>query len=300
MADSKKSNILLSSLEEIKKESERETVAAEPEPKAAAASGPGASHTSALSGGLLDSLLSEVKAEAEREVQEITRNLEEKTELEKKLRAEDDEKRRLEYDRQIKEEAGRRLALIRRKEDEKKRLTREAEERESKRRAVAALKIRQEKSRKFLLRATAAVGGIIVVLVVLVATGVIPLLEDKSAQTALGEVGAKVPEGPPQFERRKKEEYDGPPIVEPDIDNVVMSIDGPAAAVLAIPEKTGAAVLTSAVIPKIDTSSEIETGKMRVRLVKALSKVRTSSSGSSGSSGSSSDGIKIDDSIFKD
>jgi len=299
MADSKKSNILLSSLEEIKKESERETVPVEPQPVKPAAAKPKSSSAAALSGGLLDSLLTEVKAEAEREVQEITRTLEEKTELEKKLREEEDERKRLEYDRQIQDEARRRLDLIRRKEDEKKRVAQEAKAREEKRKEIAALKTRQEKSRKVLVRAAAALGGVIVVIVALVATGVIPLLEDESASEGLGEVSSNAPEAPPQFEKRKKEEYKGPPIQEPDEDDGQMAIDGAAGVVLAIPEKGGLEKLPSNLKPPAKTKNDIETKEMHVRLVKALKKVRTSSGGSS-SSGGTSGGIQIDDSIFKD
>lgn len=299
MAKRKKSNPLLSSLEEIKKGNEEEIPS---EPGAAPAARPAPeTRSSSVSSGLLNSLLSEVKAEAEREVQEITRTLEEKTVQERQLRDDDERRKKDQYDKLIQEEAKRRLDLIKRKEDDKKRAEAEKRLREKQRLEAAALQVRQKKRKKVLLGVSGVGLVVAAVAVVLVMTGVIPLgneTEENSAPEVAGKVEKKVEVKSPKV---KKEEPKGPPIGDP-TEELALGIDGPAGEVLDIPERANFDKFRFVPKPPPAKAPNIETGKMRVQLAKAFRRHSSSSGGSTGGSSGSTDsgGIQIDTSIFKD
>jgi hypothetical protein len=297
MAKKKQKNALLSSLEEIKQGSEEELPRV-PAPEAA----PAPRSRPAPKTSLLDSLLDEVKAEADREVEEITKTLEEKTAAERKLVVEEEQRKKEQYDVLIQDEARRRLQMIKRKEDEKRNKVIEAEQREAKRKEMARQQVQQKKTRKGLLVASGVVVVGLAAVVALVLTGVIPLLEDKTpvAEQAAEEVATK------QFEKsipvkKQVEEYKGPPIDEPTPEPLEFVVDGPASAVLDLPERSDPSRLAPKKVPvPVAAPVPIESALMATRLAKAFARRSSSSGGSSGTSDSSSGGIKIDDSIFKD
>jgi len=300
MSQGEEKNVLLSSLEEIKKGSE-EDVPNEPQAPLPEAPRP-QSQTSALGGGLLNSLLDEVKAEADREVEEITRTLEQRSALEKEQREEEERKKKEQYDKLIQDEARRRLQVIKRKEDERKRKAADEDFRAQRQEQMRVEKERQQKRRRFLLVASGVAGVATAAVVVLVLTGVIPLLEP--SETPAGQEPAKTaPSVAQNTEKKAEQEYTGPIITEPDPEKVYTTIDGPAAAVLAIPEHSDIESLRVVDPPVEEVKLAIRTDEMHVRLVRAFARHSSGGGGSSdsGDGGSSGQGgIKIDDSIFKD
>ena len=299
MAKKKQKNALLSSLEEIKQGNEEELPRV-PAPEAA----PAPSSRPAPKSSLLDSLLDEVKADAEREVEEITKTLEEKTAAERKLVEDEELRKKEQYDVLIQDEARRRLQMIKRKEDEKRSKVVEAERRVAKRQEMARQQAQQKKTRKGLLVASGVGVVALAALVVLVLTGVIPLLEDNTpvADSNKAEVATKQMEKSVPV-KRAAEVHNGPVIDEPTPEPVEIGVDGPASVVLDLPERTDVARLAPKKIPvPVTAPVAIQSDLMATRLARAFARRSGSSSGgsSSSSSDSSSGGIKIDDSIFKD
>jgi hypothetical protein len=292
MPKSDDTNVLLSSLEAIKKDSEAEEAsgAAAPRPK------PVAPEPAPAPVGLLDSLLDEVKKEADREIQEITRSLEQKT-AEVKRQQEDDERRKKEqYDRLIQEEAQRRLALIEKKEDERRRIERDAREKEERRKQAELDAAAQKKRKRSLLVASAATATLAVITAVLVLTGVIPVLDPES-QILSDQKPAQPPMVADAAASGKKNGPDGPPIDEPEFLPPGGVVDGPAVAVLAIPEHNDLSRFRVgwAAAPRI-MDVAVRTDLMQQKLAKAFAVSSGSGSHGSGSSG----GIQIDTSVFKD
>ena len=296
MPKSDDSNILLSTLEEIKKGSEDDSLpkAPTPTPPPASPEPPSASRQPAS---LLGSLLDEVKKEADREIEEITRTLEEKSaEVKRQEKAEEQQKKE-QYDKLIQEEAGRRMAMIQRKEDEKTRKEADARFAEQEGRERAALLVKQKQRKKGLTIAAAIAGTAVVAAGVLVATGVIPLLEEAAVAPQEETAPAANDERPAEPVEKPEEKPKGPPIGEPGV-LAAMGIDGPAAAVLALPEKKNLETYEKLFSPRPEVEDRIEIALMRQRVVKAFARRGGGSSGgSSGSSGSSGD-ITIDTSVF--
>lgn len=294
-----KTNALLSSLEEIK-ESSKEELPRVPTPEAA----PEPRTQPAPKTSLLDSLLDEVKAEAEREVEEITKTLEEKTAAERKLVAEEEQRKKEQYDVLIQDEARRRLQMIKRKEDEKRNKILEAKQREAKRQAAIRLQAQQKKTRKGLLVASGIGVTALAALVALVLTGVIPLLEDRTPVTDQTQAEAATRQLETNTPAKKVEaEYTGPVIDEPAPEPNEIGVDGPGSVVLDLPERSDPASLAPKEVPvPLAGPISIESSLLANRLAKAFSQRPSSSSGGSSDSGDSgsSGGIKIDDSIFKD
>lgn len=295
MAKTDDRDILLSSLEEIKKSSAEEPA---PAPVAAAPVRP-AKPKSTVTSGLLGSLLDEVKAEADREIMEITRNLEEKTAQVRKDKKDEELKKKEQYDKLIQEEARRRMGMIQKKEDEKRRKQEEIERKEALRKQTAIAQVKQKKQRKVLLAVTSVVGVALVVVVALVATGVIPL-GDKPVATeqATQEDSHQVADNKEQPRPRPgASDYKGPPIGDFE-DTPIGSFEGPATKVLAVPEKTP---LDRFSFPGETYPQPEETVASDDQMRKKIAKAFAGRSGSSGSSGSTdSSGITIDTSVFKD
>ena len=297
MPKSDDSNILLSSLEEIKKGSEDETLPKDSSPPPTPASPEQPPSASRQPASLLGSLLDEVKKEADREIEEITRTLEEKSaEVKRQEKAEEQQKKE-QYDKLIQEEAGRRMAMIQRKEDEKTRKEADARFAEQEGRERAALLVKQKQRKKGLTIAAAIAGTAVVAAGVLVATGVIPLLEEAAVAPQEETAPAANDERPAEPVEKPEEKPKGPPIGEPGV-LAAMGIDGPAAAVLALPEKKNLETYEKLFSPRPEVEDRIEIALMRQRVVKAFARRGGGSSGgSSGSSGSSGD-ITIDTSVF--
>jgi hypothetical protein len=298
MAKKKQKNALLSSLEEIKQGS-LEELPREPAPEEA----PAPRSRPAPKASLLDSLLDEVKAEADREVEEITKTLEEKTAAERKLAEDEEQRKKEQYDVLIQDEARRRLQMIKRKEDEKRGKVLEAEQLVAKRKEMERQQVQQKKTRKGLLVASGIAMVGLAAMVALVLTGVIPLLEDKTpvVEQAADEVATKQMKKSVPVEK-PVEEYKGPPIDEPSPEPPMLGVSGPASAVLDLPKRTDPALLARQDAVVTTTAPvHIESDLMATRLAKAFARSSGSSGGSSGSSDPvDSGGIKIDDSIFKD
>jgi hypothetical protein len=298
MAKSDDSDILLSTLAEIKKGSDED-----PEPRAAApqpVEAPAPKPT--VSSGLLGSLLDEVKAEADREIMEITRTLEEKTAAVKREKEEEEEKKKEQYDKLIQEEAKRRLGMIQKKEDERDRKVHDAALQVARQKQAALQLVKQKKQRKVLLVSTAVLGVAAVTVAVLIATNVIPLLEQPVQETAAPaeENVAEAPankEGP--VRRPGESDYKGPPILE-QAELAMVGFEGPATQVLSVPERTPLErfAFPGQLYPQPE-ETEASSDAMRKRLAKAFARRGGGSSSSSGGS-STSGGITIDTSVFKD
>lgn len=292
MPKSDDSNILLSTLEEIKKGSEDESRPKSETPTPPASPEPPPSSRQPAS--LLGSLLDEVKKEADREIEEITKTLEEKTAQVKLAEAAEEQQKKEQYDKLIQEEANRRMAMIQRKEDEKKRKVADAKFAEQQRQEQATQLIKQKKRKKGLTIAAAVAGTAVVAAVVLVATEVIPLLEEQAVAPQDEVAPVAEEQKPAEPVKRTEEKPKGPPIGEP-VALAAMGIDGPAASVLAIPEKRFLASYLKLTSPRPESVEEdVEVSAMRQRVAKAFARSSGGSSGSSGSSGS----ITIDTSVF--
>ena len=168
MGTKQSKNVLLSSLEEIKASS-HEDQPRDPENP----SGPAALDGS----GLLGSLLAEVREEADREVQEISRVIEERSVLEKQLREDEEHKKREEYDRLIKAESQRRRNIIRSKEDERVRREAELKEQELKKQGAVQALQRRQRRRHIAIGSSLALAMAVLTFAGLVATNVIELGE---------------------------------------------------------------------------------------------------------------------------
>jgi len=295
-----KSDVLLSSVQEILKESQEEIPVEPTAPPPAEEPTPVRQKKPA--GGLLDALLSEVKEEAEREVQEITKTLEEKSAQEKAHVEEEEARKKAQYDKLIQEEARRRLQLIKRKEDEKKRKVEDEKLREEQKKAAAAQLVRAKKTRKVMLALAGVAGTGVVVVGVLIATGVIPLLVTPEVQET-PVTAEKAPALPVEAAKAKSgdEAITGPVIEEALAPAPFTGIDGPAAPIIEIKARVEVDRSRVSSLPPSTQEPEISAAQMRTELARAFSR-SGSSGGHSGSSGGHEDsgGIKIDDSIFRD
>ncbi len=301
MAKKPKKNLLLSSLEEIKKESQEElpqepTPAPVPVPRKETKAPAGASS-------LLDSLLDEVKEEARREVDEITKSLEERTAQERAAVEQEERRKKEQYDKLIQDEARRRLQMIKRKEDERRRVEQAERQREEARKEAVLVAAQQKKARKNLKVALGVVGGILATVVVLVVTGVIPLLPEEAPSVSEGAQNEETKPTkatlPPRV--KEKEDPNAPVIAEAPAEPATIGIDGQGSIVLDLPERHDISKLAPKEVPQVVAEAvEVERETMSVRLARAFARTSSSSGGSSSSSGSSDGGIKIDDSIFKD
>jgi hypothetical protein len=291
-----KQDALLSSLAEIKLSSD-EDLPREPTPPPA----PAPKTSPAPQTSLLDSLLDEVKAEAEREVQEITKTLEEKTAAERRMAEDEEQRKKEQYDKLIQDEARRRLQMIKRKEDEKRQKALELEAREARRVEGLRVQAQQKKTRKSLMVALGVVGVSLAAVVALVLTGVIPLLEEKQPPSATPEEVATQQSQKLVPKRKKVVEPDGPVVAEAPQEPTEFGVDGPGSVVLDLPERSDPGRFAPRTVPVPATAKvTVKEEELRTQLARAFAR-STSSSGGSSSSGSSSDGgIKIDDSIFKD
>jgi hypothetical protein len=302
MAKEEKKDLLLSSLEEIKKES-LEELPAEPTPAPIAPAPAARRAATSMPSGLLDSLLSEVKAEADREVQEITRNLEERTQQEQKFKEAEQRKKKEQYDKLIQEEARRRMDLIKRREEEHRQRQEQAAAKERERQAHLKKQeeVLQRSNRAKYIYAGIA-GGAAVIAIVLVATGVIPLWPEEPPKKA---EQAAAPAAKPQPLRRLIEEDNGEPAIL-DAESASLTMDGPAVAVLALPDRRKLEELSKPRPPALKAAGmDIDESELRGLLAKGLSHLPNLEGGgqrhgSGGSSGEGGGGIKIDDSIFKD
>jgi len=291
MTDDKSTNVLLSSLEAIKKDSEEDALKPAAPAKKAEAAAPRPSPT-----GLLDSLLDEVKKEADREIQEITRNLEQKTAEVKKQQEEDERRKKEQYDRLIQEEAQRRLSLIEKKEEERRRLEREAAAREERKRMAELDAIRKKNQKRHLMIGAASTAGLAVITAVLVLTGVIPLGTTNSEDSKpLDAIPSYARPDQPKDERKGPE---GPPIEEPEFLPPGGVVDGPAVEVLAISEHNDLRSFRQGgpTGPKA-LALNVRSDVMQQKLAKAFA---ASHGGGHSSDGSSSGGITIDTSVFRD
>ncbi len=292
MGKSDKSNLLLTSLEEIKKVSAEEEPVA-PKPAQAAAPAPESAKTG---GSLLDSLLSDVRQEAEREVEEITRTLEEKTAAERKFQEEEERRKQAQYEKLIQEEARRRQSVIQKREDDKKRKELEERHREEARLQLLAEAARLRKRRKVLLAASGAGVLAIVAIVVLVVTGVIPLGPETPVQTARDETKAVVPQVSTGDPKKMKSANSGKAIADTELPPLG-DIDGEGGIVLGIEEHYNVDLLLKPHPLRVQMlRPQIESQIVRERVAKAF--VSVSSGGGSSSGGTVEGGIQIDDSIF--
>lgn len=299
MGKDEKSDVLRNSLQEILKDT-REDVPVEPLAK------PVEEESSRVwrkpqTAGLLDTLLSEVKREAEREVQEITKTLEERTAQEKQAADEEEARKRAQYEKLIREEAKRRLQLIKRKEEEKKRKI-EEEKLRAERKRIAEIQLARAKRNRKIATVLGAVAGVVVITIgVLGATGVIPMFKGPEiVQTQSAAVSPAVPVVEKKKEKEPRQEESGPVIVDSFPAAESPGIDGPAAPIIEIEGKTEVSWGKLQSLPPSLKQPDIRLAQMRSELARAFSDM----SSSSGSRGSGSEkgrgGIKIDDSIFKD
>jgi hypothetical protein len=121
MTRKKDHNSLLSTLEDIKKgaaEAAESAARTENQPAPASAAEV-AKPAPAGSSSLLDALLSEVKAQADREVREVEKNLDHRVRSEREAREEEERKKKEAFEKQIQEEARRRMDLVKKKEQER-------------------------------------------------------------------------------------------------------------------------------------------------------------------------------------
>lgn len=166
MADDKKPvDSLLSSLEEIKKQTSEPArpvkKASDPEPVPTKRKG---------SADILGSLLSEVKREADEEKAKLDQTLASREEEKRRVEREEEEKKRAKYQKLVQEEAGRRQAQLRQKEDRAKQAILDEERRiqaEAEKVARAKAMVELEKKRK-----RQRVVNMVVAAVVIVAAGV--------------------------------------------------------------------------------------------------------------------------------
>jgi len=296
MGKGDKSNLLLTSLEEIKKSSaEEEPVRPAPAaPASPAAPGPS---KSGGAGSLLDSLLSDVRQEAEREVEEITRTLQEKTAAERKFQEEEERKKQAQYEKLIQEEARRRQSLIQKREDDKRRKELEERHKEEARQQLLAEAARLKRRRQVLLAASGVGLLVLVAVVVLVATGVIPLGPTPPAEVATNEAKSTVPAVSTGQSKVQKGADAGKMIADTELPPLG-DIDGEGGLALGIPEHYDIDSLIKPHPLRVQLlRPQVETQLLRERVARAF--VHTSSGGGSvkGDSGSEG-GIKIDDSIF--
>ena len=158
MADDRKPvDSLLSSLEEIKKQ----TSDPSPRPKAAAKK---AAAKPKAGGDILGSLLSEVKREADEEKARLDRTLASREEERRQREREEEDERRTKYQKMVQEESGRRQAQLRLKEDraeqavlaEERRLQAEAEK-IARAKAMVELEKRRKRQRVINLAVAAVV-----------------------------------------------------------------------------------------------------------------------------------------------
>jgi len=293
MGKSDKSNLLLTSLEEIKKSSAEE----EPPAKAEApVPGPAAAAKGKSAGNLLDSLLSEVREEAEREVEEITRTLEEKTNAERKLQEDEEQKKKAQYEKLIQEEGKRRQGLIQRREDDKRRKEMEERHKEQARLQLLAEQARLKKRRRVLL-ATSGVGvSLLLVVVALVVTGVIPLGPPPGEEASRTEVKSTVPTVDTGTAKKMTGSNQGTAIGDTELDPFG-NIDGLGGVVLDIPEQYDIDSLLKPHPLRVQpVRTQVESVVMREKVVRAF--ISTGSGGSSVKGDGGEGGIKIDDSIF--
>jgi hypothetical protein len=162
MADDKKPvDSLLSSLEEIKKQTSEPI---QPKKKA-----PGPEHAAAKpksSTDILGSLLSEVKREADEEKAKLDRTLASREEEKRRIEREEEEKKRTKYQKLVQEEAGRRQAQLRQKEDRAKQAILDEERRiqaEAEKLARAKAMVVLEKKRKRQRVINLAVAAVVVI-----------------------------------------------------------------------------------------------------------------------------------------
>jgi len=164
MADDKKPvNSLLSSLEEIKKQTadpveQPGDPAAEPEPADV--------ETGSAAGDLLGGLLSEVRREADEEKARLDQTLATREEEKRRREQEEEQQKRAKYQKLVQEESGRRQAQLRQKEERAKQVALEEErrikaaaEKVARAKAMAVL----EKKRKRQRLVNLAVAAVVVV-----------------------------------------------------------------------------------------------------------------------------------------
>ncbi|MBM4353963.1 MAG: hypothetical protein FJ109_09260 [Deltaproteobacteria bacterium] len=294
MGKGDKSNLLLTSLEEIKKSSAEEdslpkAAVPTPEPIQVPQQKSGA-------GNLLDSLLSDVRVEAEREVEEITRTLKEKTAAERRAVEEEEQRKKAQYDKLIQEEARRRQSVIQKREDDKRRKELEERRREEARLQLIAEQARLKKRRRVLLAASGAGLAALVAVVVLVVTGIIPLGPQPGQESQPGESQTTVPAVTTQTGVAKKTEQTGRAIGDTELEPLG-NIDGQGGVVLDIPERNDVDSFVKPHPLRVQPLRlQVDQQPMRERVAKAF--VATSSGGSSKPEGEVEGGIRIDDSIF--
>lgn len=173
-------------LKALEDEIKRDEVAQQP--KVAAVSGQAAPAATpakaapAKTSTLLDALLSDARAEADKEIQQHNQKLQEKASGQKRAEEEEERKKRLAYEQLFEEEKRKRLDAIRRKEEEKTRKEQEAKAAEERRILAEAKVVADKKARKTRIFVGYGVIGVLVIAAILVFTGVIPLLSSNKVE----------------------------------------------------------------------------------------------------------------------
>lgn len=171
-----KPDILKALEEEVKRdEGAKPKPAASPAPAAAAqaAAKPGAA---AKHNTLLDALLNDARAEADREIQQHNQRLQQRVDVQKKAEEEEERRKRMQYEQLFEEEKRKRQDVVRKKEEERLRKEREAQLAEQRRLEEIARKEAAKRARRMRIYVGSGIAGALAVFAVLVFSGVIPLL----------------------------------------------------------------------------------------------------------------------------
>ncbi len=178
-----KSDILKAFEEEMKRdEGTRAKGGAGSSPAAATATSPAATSPAAAKpaapakNSLLDALLSDARAEADREIQQHNQRVQQRVDGQKKAEEEEERRKRLQYEQLFEEEKRKRQDAIRKKEDEKVRKEREAELAEQRRLEAIAKAEAETKARRVRIYVGTGIAATLGVCAILVFVGVIPLL----------------------------------------------------------------------------------------------------------------------------
>ncbi len=302
MAKGKKSNILLSTLEEIKQSSAEDEIASQQHPEPPTTPDPPKKKPPkrASAGSLLDNLISEAKAEAEQEVQEFTRSMDEKARLQKQERDAQEKQKKEQYERLIKEEADRRMGLIRKKEDEKRRQEEAIRQREEAR--ILREKHAIERARATKQRKRVLIGLLVLTIVGAGSFAAVYLFDDAT-------IGA----GPPKDAdvtrfKAKAHKLVLPPIVKdpdrkpidtPAVPEIIKGIDGPVSIAVDLPDRTDADTLQRTQMPNPRPNGRIDVAAMGKEVTKAFEPVR-SKPRNNGNNENDNGTLNINTNVFKD
>lgn len=152
-------------------------------PKATASAAPAtAAQTAAKTGApakhntLLDALLNDARAEADREIQQHNQRLQQRVDGQRKAEEEEERRKRLQYEQLFEEEKRKRQDVVRKKEEERIRKEREIQLAEQRRLEEIARKEAAQRARRLRIYVGSGIAGALAIFAILVFTGVIPLL----------------------------------------------------------------------------------------------------------------------------